>query len=181
MRRALDRVDVVQPALLAVMVSLAELWRSVGVVPGRGDRPFAGRDRGGVCGRGVVAGGRRDGGGAAEPVVGCAVGRARAAMVLAGVWGRARRRRLVAPVTAIGSVSPRSMACRRWWFPVRADAVVGVDAAACEAVRSCRRSPIECRLCVAFGAGGRDPRAPCSRRWPVSSRGRLRSRVSSPR
>ncbi|MDH6543445.1 type I polyketide synthase [Streptomyces sp. SPB4] len=28
-----DRVDVVQPALWAVMVSLAELWRSVGVVP----------------------------------------------------------------------------------------------------------------------------------------------------
>jgi len=29
----LDRVDVVQPALWAVMVSLAELWRSVGVFP----------------------------------------------------------------------------------------------------------------------------------------------------
>ncbi|OBG22026.1 type I polyketide synthase [Mycobacterium sp. 852002-51057_SCH5723018] len=29
----LDRVDVVQPALWAVMVSLAELWRSMGVVP----------------------------------------------------------------------------------------------------------------------------------------------------
>ncbi|WP_345655884.1 SDR family NAD(P)-dependent oxidoreductase, partial [Streptomyces tremellae] len=29
----LDRVDVVQPALWAVMVSLAELWRSYGVVP----------------------------------------------------------------------------------------------------------------------------------------------------
>ncbi|MFC5184936.1 type I polyketide synthase [Actinomadura harenae] len=29
----LDRVDVVQPALFAVMVSLAEVWRSLGVVP----------------------------------------------------------------------------------------------------------------------------------------------------
>ena len=29
----LDRVDVVQPALWAVMVSLAELWRSLGVIP----------------------------------------------------------------------------------------------------------------------------------------------------
>ncbi|MFF8374319.1 type I polyketide synthase [Streptomyces lydicus] len=31
--RGLDRVDVVQPVSWAVMVSLAELWRSVGVVP----------------------------------------------------------------------------------------------------------------------------------------------------
>ncbi|KOX26992.1 hypothetical protein ADK67_15035, partial [Saccharothrix sp. NRRL B-16348] len=30
---SLDRVDVVQPALWAVMVSLAELWRSHGVTP----------------------------------------------------------------------------------------------------------------------------------------------------
>ncbi|WKX70504.1 type I polyketide synthase [Streptomyces sp. XD-27] len=30
---SLDRVDVVQPVLFAVMVSLAELWRSVGVAP----------------------------------------------------------------------------------------------------------------------------------------------------
>ncbi|MFF1615807.1 type I polyketide synthase, partial [Amycolatopsis sp. NPDC058278] len=30
---ALDRVDIVQPALWAVMVSLAELWRSIGVHP----------------------------------------------------------------------------------------------------------------------------------------------------
>src|SRR5262249_10573985 len=29
----LNRVDVVQPVLWAVMVSLAELWRSVGVIP----------------------------------------------------------------------------------------------------------------------------------------------------
>ena len=45
---ALDRVDVVQPALFAVMVSLAALWRSCGVRAGGGGRPLAGRDRGGV-------------------------------------------------------------------------------------------------------------------------------------
>ena len=38
----MDRVDVVQPVLFAVMVSLAELWKSVGVSPDCGDRPFAG-------------------------------------------------------------------------------------------------------------------------------------------
>ncbi|WP_345639508.1 acyltransferase domain-containing protein, partial [Streptomyces lacrimifluminis] len=32
--KALDRVDVVQPVTWAVMVSLAEVWRSLGVVPG---------------------------------------------------------------------------------------------------------------------------------------------------
>src|SRR5207248_1069000 len=30
---SLDRVDVVQPALFAVMVSLAAVWRSMGVLP----------------------------------------------------------------------------------------------------------------------------------------------------
>ena len=38
----MDRVDVVQPVLFAVMVSLAELWKSVGVTAGCRDRPFAG-------------------------------------------------------------------------------------------------------------------------------------------
>ncbi len=33
MHAGLNRVDVVQPALFAIMVSLAELWRSVGVTP----------------------------------------------------------------------------------------------------------------------------------------------------
>ena len=42
---SLDRVDVVQPALFAVMVSLAALWRSYGVRAGRGGRALAGRDR----------------------------------------------------------------------------------------------------------------------------------------
>ena len=42
---ALDRVDVVQPALFAVMVSLAALWQAAGVRPGRGGRPLPGRDR----------------------------------------------------------------------------------------------------------------------------------------
>ena len=42
---SLDRVDVVQPVLFAVMVSLAAQWRALGIQPGRRPRPFAGRDR----------------------------------------------------------------------------------------------------------------------------------------
>ncbi len=78
-------VDVVQPALWAVMVSLAELWRACGVRPCRRRRPLAGRDRGGVRGRRSDAGGWRTGRGAAQSSFGCArrpwrdgVGRARA-------------------------------------------------------------------------------------------------------
>ena len=47
------------------MVSLAEVWRSLGSA-GRGGGAFAGRDRGRVCGGWVVAGGWRAGGGAAQ-------------------------------------------------------------------------------------------------------------------
>ena len=46
----MDRVDVVQPVLWAVMVSLAGLWGSCGVRPVGGGGSFAGGDRGGVCG-----------------------------------------------------------------------------------------------------------------------------------
>ena len=56
----------------------------------RGDRPFAGRDRGGLCGRRAVAGGRRAGGGAAQPAAGAAVGRGRHG--LAGAVACRRRR-----------------------------------------------------------------------------------------
>ena len=80
----LDRVDVVQPALWAVMVSLAELWRSSGRRPRRGDRPFAGRDRRGVRGGRVVARRCRPGRGAAKPAAGAVVGRRRHG--LPGVW-----------------------------------------------------------------------------------------------
>ncbi len=77
----LDRVDVVQPALWAVMVSLAELWRSVRRGSRRGDRAFAGRDRGGLCGGSAVAGRCRAGGGAAQPVTGAIVRRGRHGLV----------------------------------------------------------------------------------------------------
>ena len=36
----LDRLDIVQPALFAVMVSLAKLWRSLGPSARGGDRPL---------------------------------------------------------------------------------------------------------------------------------------------
>jgi hypothetical protein len=62
---ALERVEVVQPALWAVMVSLAAVWEAAGVVPGRGGRPQPGRDRRRGGRRDLVAAGRGEGGGAA--------------------------------------------------------------------------------------------------------------------
>ncbi|CAM5285121.1 Type I polyketide synthase OS=Streptomyces alboniger OX=132473 GN=CP975_27330 PE=4 SV=1 [Streptomyces alboniger] len=48
---ALERVDVVQPALWAVMVSLAEVWRAAGLVPSAVVGHSQGRDRRGLRGR----------------------------------------------------------------------------------------------------------------------------------
>ena len=63
----LDRADVVQPALWAVMVSLAAVWQAAGVTPDAVVGHSPGGDRGGVRGRDLVAGGRGAGGGAAQP------------------------------------------------------------------------------------------------------------------
>ncbi len=42
---SLEPIEVVQPVLFAIMVSLARLWQSFGVAARRRGRPFAGRDR----------------------------------------------------------------------------------------------------------------------------------------
>ncbi|GAA3072598.1 hypothetical protein GCM10020254_15530 [Streptomyces goshikiensis] len=65
---ALEREDVAQPASFAVMVSLAELWRSLGVVPDAVVGAFAGGDCCGGGGGWSVVGGRGAGGGV--PVAG---------------------------------------------------------------------------------------------------------------
>jgi acyl transferase domain-containing protein/acyl carrier protein len=62
---------VVQPALWAVMVSLAAVWEAAGVLPGCGGRAQPGRDRGGVRGGDLDAAGRGAGGrGAVSGAVG---------------------------------------------------------------------------------------------------------------
>jgi hypothetical protein len=71
---ALDRVDVVQPALWAVMVSLAAVWEAAGVVPDA--VPGIPRARSPPARwRGSVAGGRRGGGGAAVRALTALAGR----------------------------------------------------------------------------------------------------------
>ena len=65
----LERVDVVQPALWAVMVSLAAALARVGRRPRRGGRPLAGRDRRRLRRRRALPRGRRRG---SSP---CAAGR----------------------------------------------------------------------------------------------------------
>ena len=62
----LERVDVLQPACFAVMVGLAAVWSSVGVVPDAVLGSFAGRDRRGVCGGCAVPCGCGAGGGVAQ-------------------------------------------------------------------------------------------------------------------
>ena len=112
---SLDRVDVVQPVLWAVMVSLAALWRSVGVEPAAVVGHSPGRDRRGVCGRGAVAGGRGAGGGAAQPGAGWRWP-GRGGMVSVPAPAGARCARLIAG-GAGGCRWRRSTARRRWWSP----------------------------------------------------------------
>ena len=95
----LDRVEVVQPALWAVMVSLAAVWQAAGVTPDAVVGSFTGRDRRGDGGGDPVAGGRGRVVALREPGAGGAGG--------AGRDGRGRSR---------GAGDRRSCcrACRAW-------------------------------------------------------------------
>ena len=112
---SLDRVDVVQPVLFAVMVSLAELWRSVGV---RADAVI-GHSQGEIAAA-YVAGALslRD----AARVVAL---RSKMLVALSGHGGhgvagvRAERRESCWRRSVIGSASPRSTVARRSWSPAR--------------------------------------------------------------
>ncbi|WP_435881547.1 SDR family NAD(P)-dependent oxidoreductase [Streptomyces orinoci] len=84
----LERVDVVQPALWAVMVSLAEVWRSVGVVPAA----VVGHSQGELAAA-VVAGAVSLEAGARAAAL-----RARAVLALSGLGGMVS---VVAPVAEV--------------------------------------------------------------------------------
>ena len=68
----LERVDVIQPALFAMNVALAAVWRSLGLEPSAVVGHSQGEIAAAVCCRHLVAGGRRAGRGAAQPAVAAA-------------------------------------------------------------------------------------------------------------
>ncbi len=107
----LDRVDVVQPVLWAVMVSLAEVWRSYGVVPSA----VVGHSQGEIaaaCVAGVLS--LEDG----ARIVALARGSSPSGWPAAAAWSpwpcpKPRSRRSSAPGPG-ASRSPRSTAPPRW-------------------------------------------------------------------
>ena len=163
----------VQPALWAVMVALAGLWQALGVVPDGGGGALAGRDRGGVRGRGAVAGGRGPGGGAARP------GDAEA---LAGPGGDGRR--WPCPRAAGAGAGPAwpgrvvgrggQRPGRRWWSPASP-----ARWRSCWRVRRPRGSRarrVRGGLRLALRAGGAGAGRARWRRWSRSAPGPRRSR-----
>ena len=111
----LDRVDVVQPVLWAVMVSLAELWRSLGVIPDA----VIGHSQGEIAAA-YVAGGL-----SLEDAARVVALRSRLLVQLsgAGAWCRWRvgcpRPRNWWRSGVIGSISLRSTVFQRWSSPAR--------------------------------------------------------------
>ena len=157
---SLDRVDVVQPALFAVMVSLAELWRVARRRPGRGGRPPPGRDRRRLRGRRAVPGRRRAGRRAAQP------GARRRSPGSGGmVVGRRcppPRCERDSPAGAAASRSPRSTARAPSWSPATPTRWTSCwPRCAADGVRA-RRIPVD--YASHSRAGRADPRASCSPR-----------------
>ena len=130
----LDRVDVVQPVLWAVMVSLAELWRSVGVVPDA----VIGHSQGEIAAA-YVAGAL-----SLEDAARVVALRSRLLVRLSGAGGMvslacgvSQAQELVAR-GVIGSISLRSMVFQRW-------SVSGEVAALEELVRRCEADGVRAR------------------------------------
>ncbi len=171
---ALERVDVVQPALFAVMVGLAALWRAMGDRAGRGGGAQPGRDRGGVRGRRADARGRGRGGGAAEPRADAAGGARGDGGGGAGRWRLAPYARRVR--RAGGDRGDQQPDARRWCAgePAAIDALLAelADGAGLRA-----QGPRRLRLArrAGRGGGGRAARP----RWARSRRAPRRSRSYS--
>ena len=185
---ALDRVDVVQPALWAMMVSLAATWRAYGVEPDA----VVGHSQGEIAAACVAGALSLDDGARVVALRSRAIGEklaGRGGMVSVGLPADRAQERIAR--WAGDSPSPRSTAPARWWSPATPEALRELVAALTEERGPGQAGRRRLRLALRAGggagtpaAGGPGPDQPPDRRRSGALHGHRRlgrhRRVSTP-